>query len=108
VEDAHEPLVDRAIWNAMQNIMRKRAAKSPAGGRSSVATIQRIGGTADRPCLLRKLRRSALVSLYPTLLLPLQRAIVRQSLQRAVVWGQEHRDAGTASNWEALTSDRLA
>jgi site-specific DNA recombinase len=44
VEDAHEPLIDRATWDAAQGIMRERATKSPAGGRTSVATFQRQEG----------------------------------------------------------------
>jgi len=41
IEDAHEPLIDRATWDAVQAIMRERAAKSAFGGRSSVETVQR-------------------------------------------------------------------
>lgn len=41
VEHAHEPLVEQATWDAVQRIMRERAAKPPFGGRSSVTTVQR-------------------------------------------------------------------
>jgi hypothetical protein len=41
VENAHAPLINRATWEAVQTIMRERAAKSPLGGRSSVDVIQR-------------------------------------------------------------------
>ena len=41
VEDAHEPLIDRATWDAAQAIRSTRAAKSPVGGRTSVEPVQR-------------------------------------------------------------------
>lgn len=44
VEAAHEPLVDRAIWDAVQAIIAIRRAKSPSGGRSSMTTVQRQEG----------------------------------------------------------------
>ena len=41
VEDAHEALIDRATWDAVQAIRSTRAAKSPMGGRTSVEPVQR-------------------------------------------------------------------
>src|SRR5262249_57418274 len=41
VEDAHEPLIDRATWDAVQAIRSTRASKSPMGGRTSVEPVQR-------------------------------------------------------------------
>src|SRR5262245_1037047 len=41
VEHAHEPFIEQTTWDAVQAIMRERAAKSPFGGRTSVATVQR-------------------------------------------------------------------
>jgi site-specific DNA recombinase len=44
VERAHTPLIEQATWDAVQAILRERAAKSPLGGRISVATVQRQEG----------------------------------------------------------------
>ncbi len=44
VEHAHTPLIEQAIWDTVQAILRERAAKSSFGGRSSVATVQRQEG----------------------------------------------------------------
>jgi len=44
VEQAHEPLIEQTAWDAVQTIMRERAAKSPFGGRTSVAAVQRQEG----------------------------------------------------------------